>query len=74
MSVDRTFPAGSIAFQNPACVSIQTINDLIVGATKTFTLNLNTNNAQVTIADRAIGNSLIVSIYNIDGTSMIDNY
>eukprot|EP00731_Ephydatia_muelleri_P007059 Em0003g1307a len=68
VSVDKTFPAGSIAFQNPACVSIQTINDLIVGATKTFTLNLNTNNAQVTIADRAIGNSLIVSIYNIDAS------
>ena len=70
-SIDRTFPAGSVPILNTSCVMIQTIGDMIVGATKTFTVSLSTNNSQVTIGDRGIGASVVVSIYNIDGMFMI---
>ena len=64
--IDQAFAAGSTTSQTN-CITIQTIDDMIVAGTKTFTVNMYSNTPGVIIGDRAQGTSVVVNVINIDG-------
>lgn len=52
------------------CVTIQTIDDMIVAPSKTFTVNLYPSDSLVAVGDRAFGTSVVVTIINIDSKAL----
>ena len=59
------FAVGSTTMQS-VCITIQTIRDLIITPSKTFTVNLYPSDSLASIGDRAYGTSVVVTIINID--------
>ena len=67
ISVAKTFIAGSTQGQT-VCVTIQTIDDMVVTSSLIFYVNLYSNTSGVIIGDRVQGASLLqVTINNING-------
>ena len=64
--IDQSFAAGSTTSQTN-CITIQTIDDMIVAGTKTFTVTMYSNTPGVIIGDRAQGTIVVVNVNNIDG-------